>query len=944
MAYADELKRGSIEENWLFKMYSSDGYLEFDGSDDYIDCGVTTDSSPIALTRTTDITIAFWVNFPTLGNTETIFRSHDIARNDYIGWGINKESSNKIAFFWADGSGSDSSSRRTMTSQTVLSADTWYFVIIDSTFASASSGTQIYINSTTSSSVGYSGTYTGAPIYENPNVAGLETRCAFGQKLDPTEIWGQFKIKNLAIWSGLSSSALASLWTQSNGEYMSFENVHASDQKAYWNFTSGSPNDLVGSAHGTVHGAEWVTNTDSFIPLAFSDVTYSGTFYHGVVLNKPSIRESIDLVKSTSKSSNISINIPDFNYGGSPISEILLNGGSSGRYINQDVDVHSYVGGQVLKIGAYRLENMSSNGDTITLTMATQRPWDDITFPTKRHSEALIYEPVAYGHFTPSENTGTRYGVHSGLYPVPVVNITNSRIKVITAREYVQADDPYIHYDTGRGYIPLYTGSWDSGRSTSKEYGVNVLSTPSAYNAKGFVVPEVGTNVNGVTMIGDMERAFDTSLGSWDTSTYASQFMDNIGDIAYFQFTTSSIPFVAEVETVRTRMGVTASSLAGDYTDDQYYNVNFYRNGNVLSEDILTNSNAYDGSQPYLISRTSTGADKAFAFETAQAPAVVPTEIIMKLETDSGYGGISFKDHTLKILGVKVELDVQLDSDFDALQDIEYFYCGGNGFPQSWGGGTVPVEEIHDAHRDILIRYCDVSETEPDGWSALNASKDWNIRWWLLDPTSLKKSLQKLQYEGGFIFRFKADSSPQYIHIKDSYASSEVTTLTKYDIDDVNISPSPFSELLTSMDISYQKTPSGDEEYFERIKSMDSSSRGKWGIHGKENISTVELDAYVGTGGNSSNSYALSLIPSTPSSNRNDDFYTYYHSIFGDMKIIISATIVNPKHFILEVGQVLAFDDMHPVKAFNQAWSGLKFMITSTSRSLGTLKFEAREI
>jgi hypothetical protein len=115
--------------------------------------------------------------------------------------------------------------------------------------------------------------------------------------------------------------------------------------------------------------------------------------------------------------------------------------------------------------------------------------------------------------------------------------------------------------------------------------------------------------------------------------------------------------------------------------------------------------------------------------------------------------------------------------------------------------------------------------------------------------------------------------------------------------------------------------------------SSNSTARTNWNVQAKENIKEVNLDAYVSP-----------TIPSTPDSNPNDDFYTYYHNIFGDIKLIVSATIVNPKHLALEVGQIIDFDDMYPTKAFNQAWSGLKFMITSTARSIGTLKFEAREI
>jgi hypothetical protein len=35
---------------------------------------------------------------------------------------------------------------------------------------------------------------------------------------------------------------------------------------------------------------------------------------------------------------------------------------------------------------------------------------------------------------------------------------------------------------------------------------------------------------------------------------------------------------------------------------------------------------------------------------------------------------------------------------------------------------------------------------------------------------------------------------------------------------------------------------------------------------------------------------------------------------------------------------------MHPTKAYGEAWTGKNFMITSIGRTIGTLKFEGREI
>ena len=52
----------------------------------------------------------------------------------------------------------------------------------------------------------------------------------------------------------------------------------------------------------------------SFLGLSFYDTTVSSNFYHGSIMNKPSIRESISLEDSTAKTSNVSLSIANFKY------------------------------------------------------------------------------------------------------------------------------------------------------------------------------------------------------------------------------------------------------------------------------------------------------------------------------------------------------------------------------------------------------------------------------------------------------------------------------------------------------------------------------------------------------------------------------------------------------------------------------------------------------
>ena len=239
----------------------------------------------------------------------------------------------------------------------------------------------------------------------------------------------------------------------------------------------------------------------------------------------------------------------------------------------------------------------------------------------------------------------------------------------------------------------------------------------------------------------------------------------------------------------------------------------------------------------------------------------------------------------------------------------------------------------------MLIRYAGLTqsdgtaisdptdEAEISGFSSLN--KDWGIRWWQLEPKELKKTLEKLQYEGGFIFRYRADGTPHYITIGNSNTTDE--TLTKQDVKDLTINPTPFSELLTKMDISYEKHPA-ENRYITTQTSTNSTARTDWSIQTKENISQVNLDAYVSP-----------VIPAT-AGDPDDDFYSYYDNIFGDIKTLVSGTIVNTKYYGLEVGDIIEFENMYPEKIFGESWSGKQYMITSLQRTIGTLKFEAREI
>jgi len=55
---------------------------------------------------------------------------------------------------------------------------------------------------------------------------------------------------------------------------------------------------------------DFANDNSGYLRFSFNDTTDSSNFYHGVILNNPSIRDSIDLSTSTAKSSNGFVSVP----------------------------------------------------------------------------------------------------------------------------------------------------------------------------------------------------------------------------------------------------------------------------------------------------------------------------------------------------------------------------------------------------------------------------------------------------------------------------------------------------------------------------------------------------------------------------------------------------------------------------------------------------------
>ena len=187
-----------------------------------------------------------------------------------------------------------------------------------------------------------------------------------------------------------------------------------------------------------------------------------------------------------------------------------------------------------------------------------------------------------------------------------------------------------------------------------------------------------------------------------------------------------------------------------------------------------------------------------------------------------------------------------------------------------------------------------------------------------------------MQFEGGFVSVFEADGDIRYIHVKNSYSSAN-HNLDKNDLSNVQISHTPISNIITDITVNYDPHPA-KRIFRNQQTASESTIRSNYNITTAQNV-TVNLNMLSGGIGSD-------LTPSTA----NAGFIDYYGNLRSSPRVIISAEVVNPAKFNMEIGDICSFSSMLPATAFNKSFSGVYFMITSISRTLGKISAQFTEV
>lgn len=975
----------NVKENWVAQLFNQDSYLIFDGTDDHIDLGATTSSSPMSLTGSTKASFAFWVKFSTLGNQEYIYSNNSVS--NFAGISIHKNSSNQIAISWGDNSGGAITDYEEMKGNTALSADTWYFVAITTDFSLTTTNTVIKINNSaeTISNVGASGGTT--PTYTNGN--------AYIGRRHST--YGEFSIKNFAVFTGeLNATNLTAIYN--SGNFLSLEEDSgnystSSSLKGYFEFNNGEnfAQDLSDNViTGTITGAKY----GGFLPIAMRDTKIDDIFYHGAIKSAPSIRQSIDLAKSTSKTSNLTLNLVNFKYQGTDISAELFLGTS--HYYNRTVKVYSQLNetsdiADCLQLYHGRLTNITHDDNQVGLSLVTKSPWDNKFIPDVKSSTGRFF-PVVYGAYAPNSSSygSEAYAEALGQSVFPVeVDVWGFHYKCLFHKD-IGSTDKTLHYyeESLDSFLPL------ANSNDAEEYsnGYIVKTKWDLLRHFKFKPIDTVTRSPGWDSTNQVKFAFDGTADE-DSTTTPSTF-------AQFDFE----DLVAETQSSTTINRYRADTQFDiPAFDDIFYDVSTMGAGNsneltcevrwlmtgfvgVHNNDTGLASNTFKiidngehggdtsrGNAESISNGTTFSTNGSHSNIDANSDATVENisertasrNMLTQLNTGDGYPngfwirfersasrpGDASGGQNIGIKGVLKVYDIRLKTSLKVptfntsaegmkrLREVKKLYSGADGLTSSWDNSAITLG--HQAHRDALIRFSGMPTIEPVNYSTLHGDRgSWTIRHWQNKEVSLIKYLEKIQYEFGFVHIIDASGKSKYIWVhgtgtNNALRAEDVTvTLDKNDIDKLSMKTTPVKNIVTKAKINTIKHPAKGN-YLTETTVTNSTPRTKYNIKSRENTTTINLDA-------------LTLAPNTTvQTDKQSDFFSYYSQINADVKKIIDCDVVNhAKGYTLEVGDVIKFDnttaEMH-INPYADNWNDY-YMVIALTRLLNKVKIKLVEI
>ena len=721
--------------------------------------------------------------------------------------------------------------------------------------------------------------------------------------------------------------------------------------------------------------------------FSFSETVYDGENYYPAILNKPSISYSLDLKGFTTKTGSVTLNLANIDLDGTTLLELL---GSD--FINGTVSILSQIdndgtAANALQIFSGRISSFGYRGNTIVLSVVSNRPFQNVSIPQGKTSNTTIDQynnkviPLVFGEYTPN----TEFVNGTDVYACPFLK-NDGKNFIYIIPESTSGSDKLEFYDKGmKRFIELT----DTNTSIVAVDGAKTLSVPKEMKRVFKVLPDDVTSTlsTGWTLsAGSLANTFNGDTGN--NGTFSSSSFSGVSRGVVLKLVVPQVTGKITAITLNLS-GTYSQTLSGSPAGAEGA---FFNLADALSSGFGSTSGDVElvgtSSSGDKVDRTNvalpTSTDISGILENNALPDELYLSFKFNAENDGSYDSANI---ILNNIFVTVTAQNDLANEPIASQEfnagIDKVYLGRDitteGFTAYSSVATLTdLDNPVAIHRQLLHSILNVADSDSDakiensGYKAVAELRDstltsptsthWKTRLALDEPEALEGVMNKLQYEGCFFFEFSAQSgqtsisgvSPlRYFTIADSVTAA--ADLSQIDISDYELGITPVSDLETNILVNYKKH-SAENQY---LKQDTYTSAVSGSVHGTifDNASHQKQEMNL--------DFLFDAVDDV-SGSRNSSWINFRKSLFGEYKTTVNATLVNPeKYAMLQVGDAIdfgeetfgeigsPFDEISdtfdsfiamPTRLFKDAWSGKKFIITNLKRTLGKVTIQTREV
>jgi hypothetical protein len=673
--------------------------------------------------------------------------------------------------------------------------------------------------------------------------------------------------------------------------------------------------------------------------LAGNDLTLTNR-YHGIVEDWGDISESIDLASSQNSIGDIEISVINKWSNDSGLLSAELFGGSK-KFFNQNVVIKSYIPGCTLAqcptIFKGRLVDIQHSQEIVKLSVERRSPWDRVKIGTNVSTNNRIRFPEAYGAYERNVSTvaSKDFVPNKLLWPMPVNDIVGSNVMCLL---HNQASPQYENAHFYESSLDIFVPVDPVNVTEDDDYqGGYAIACPSTLK-RGFDYRPVRV-VDATSEFTNPANAIDGSTSTYAIKTFSGtgttvDAFDLFVDIPAISGALTSISIAVKYSiTLDAGSGADAevsiwdASYGGSLPELEIINTNTTPGSTVSGAETIHSVSGYTTSDWFNSDRYSASNTlPEFINLRAVFADIVPDEAVI--------GSCKIYDIIIRISS-ELDFSTEEAAGYDKLSKVKQLYTGVDGFLQGFADGSGTASFPHDIYRDMLFRYTgwdgaelDSVDVNDSSWSesSIDTDRAWPCRWWTLEQLPVVDVLKQLQFEGAFIWIFDESTSgveARVIYVKSAYSSADFI-LDYKTIDNLQVSTTPFSEIVTKRIMNYQRHPADNSRYLAQAVSTN-LNRANYNLEAEENVIENNLDFMT----DETDVYEL---------------FDYYDNIVGEPKIIVQCDILKPSDRALQVGDIVKFANMK-YEPYGKSWATpIYFMCTKTIQNPDKFTATFREV